>query len=76
VGEEDTGISRGQEQGIGQVTRRVAFQGFRSLEGSHAMRTIWGGWLAAFWCSVLPQVARGQESRFELGQRLRAFEVA
>jgi len=40
------------------------------------MRTILAGWLAALLCFVLPQVAPGQESRFELGQRLRAFEVA
>jgi len=40
------------------------------------MRAIRAEWLAALWCFVLPQVAPGQESRFELGQRLRAFEVA
>jgi predicted esterase len=40
------------------------------------MKTILAGCLAALLCFVLPQVAPGQDSRFELGQRLRAFEVA
>ena len=40
------------------------------------MKTILAGCLTAVLCFALLQVAPGQESRFELGQRLRAFEVA
>jgi pimeloyl-ACP methyl ester carboxylesterase len=74
--DENSGISRGASEECRPLSCDFRGWGFASWVEVCARRAFVTRWMVAWLCLILPRGVPGQEARFELGQRLRVFEIA